>query len=97
MTFEPLLRQRSAVRSATGFAFRFARHGEEALAALADDPAIDLLLLDVNMPVMDGLTLLSVLRDRRCWRRAKPFVHSDRRHRGPLRLREGGEERMSYK
>jgi len=46
------------------FAFRFARHGEEALAVLADEPDIELLLLDINMPVMDGLTLLSVLRER---------------------------------
>src|SRR5262249_38515759 len=40
-----------------------ARHGEEALAVLADDPDVELLLLDINMPVMDGLTLLSVLRE----------------------------------
>jgi len=64
--FELLLRQRfrREIRDQE-FAFRFARHGEEALAALADDPDIDLLLLDINMPVMDGLTLLSVLRERR--------------------------------
>jgi len=47
------------------FEFRFARHGEEALTALAAEPDIDLLLLDINMPVMDGLTLLAVLRERR--------------------------------
>ncbi|MGE5713942.1 MAG: adenylate/guanylate cyclase domain-containing protein [Betaproteobacteria bacterium] len=52
------------------FAFRFARHGEEALAALAEEPDIELLLLDINMPVMDGLTLLSVLRERRSQVRA---------------------------
>jgi adenylate cyclase len=47
------------------FAFRFAHNGEEALAALAAEPDIDLLLLDINMPVMDGLSLLAVLRERR--------------------------------
>lgn len=31
---------------------------------LADAPDIDLLLLDINMPVMDGLTLLAELRTR---------------------------------
>jgi len=46
------------------FEFRFARHGEEALTALAAEPDIDLMLLDINMPVMDGLTLLNELRDR---------------------------------
>src|ERR1700731_4129190 len=46
------------------FEFRFARHGEEALEALAAEPDIDLMLLDINMPVMDGLTLLSELRER---------------------------------
>ena len=46
------------------FEFRFAHHGEEALAALSAEPDIDLMLLDINMPVMDGLTLLSELRER---------------------------------
>jgi adenylate cyclase len=46
------------------FAFQFARHGEEALDRLAADPDIELMLLDINMPVMDGLTLLSHLRER---------------------------------
>ena len=31
---------------------------------LAEEPDIELLLLDINMPVMDGLTLLSELRER---------------------------------
>jgi adenylate cyclase len=47
------------------FAFRFAHHGEEALAALIAEPDIELMLLDINMPVMDGLTLLAELRQRR--------------------------------
>ena len=45
------------------FTFRFAHHGEEALATLAVEPDIDLILLDINMPVMDGLTLLARLRE----------------------------------
>ena len=62
--FELLLTQRfrRQVREQE-FAFRFARHGEEALAMLSAEPDIDLLLLDINMPVMDGLTLLARLRE----------------------------------
>jgi adenylate cyclase len=63
--FELLLKQRFRQRIRKGdLVFRFARHGEEALAVLAEEPDIGLLLLDINMPVMDGLTLLSELRTR---------------------------------
>src|SRR5438270_10667056 len=63
--FELLIRQRFRRQiRAEEFAFRFARHGEEALAAVAEEPDIELMLLDINMPVMDGLTLLSELRER---------------------------------
>jgi adenylate cyclase len=64
--FEALIRQRFRQRIRSGdLEFRFARHGEEALSVLADEPDIGLLLLDINMPVMDGLTLLAELRARR--------------------------------
>jgi len=63
--FELLIRQRfrRQIRDQE-FAFRFAHHGEEALAVLAEEPDIGLMLLDINMPVMDGLTLLGELRAR---------------------------------
>jgi adenylate cyclase len=63
--FELLIRQRfrRQIREEE-FEFRFAHHGEEALTALAAEPDIDLMLLDINMPVMDGLTLLNELRER---------------------------------
>jgi adenylate cyclase len=62
--FELLLTQRFRRQIREGkFTFRFAGHGEEALATLAAEPDIELLLLDINMPVMDGLTLLARLRE----------------------------------
>lgn len=41
----------------------FARDGVEALAAVADDRDIDMVVSDINMPRMDGLTLLEKLQD----------------------------------
>ena len=40
------------------FEFVFAHNGIEALACLNRDPGIDMVLSDINMPEMDGLTLL---------------------------------------
>src|SRR5213595_541183 len=69
--FEVLMRQRFRHQIRAGeFEFRFACHGEEALSKLADEPDIELLLLDINMPVMDGLTLLAELRTRQSPARA---------------------------
>jgi adenylate cyclase len=63
--FEALIQQqfRRQVRDGE-FTFCFAHNGEDALDVLAAEPDIQLMLLDINMPVMDGLTLLSELRER---------------------------------
>jgi len=44
--------------------FVFAGNGQEALAKLESNGGMDVVLTDINMPVMDGLTLLSNLRQR---------------------------------
>ncbi len=63
--FEALIRQRFRRQIRDGeYTFHFAHNGEEALAALAAEPNIQLMLLDINMPVMDGLTLLNELHER---------------------------------
>jgi sigma-B regulation protein RsbU (phosphoserine phosphatase) len=60
---EALVRQvfRRRVRAGE-LSFEFAGNGQEALDALARQPDIDMILTDINMPVMDGLTLLEQLR-----------------------------------
>jgi sigma-B regulation protein RsbU (phosphoserine phosphatase) len=61
---ELLIKQRFRRKIRDGaFLFEFALNGEEALAKLQGDESIDIVMSDINMPVMDGLTLLSRLRD----------------------------------
>src|SRR5688572_28543510 len=43
--------------------FVFARDGVEALARIAEDAGIDFVVSDINMPRMDGLTLLQKLQE----------------------------------
>lgn len=62
---ELLIRQRFRRQiRAKEFEFSFAHNGVEALQKLNQDPEIDLVLTDINMPEMDGLTLLNKLNDR---------------------------------
>jgi len=43
------------------YEFVFAQNGEEALLKVSEHPDLDIILSDINMPIMDGLTLLSRL------------------------------------
>lgn len=61
---ELLMRQRFRRQVRRGeYELHFARNGREALDVLAETPEIRLVLSDINMPVMDGLTLLSQLEE----------------------------------
>ena len=57
---ETLIRQRFKRRNGNfGFEFSFARNGAEALRQIEADPQLELVVTDINMPVMDGLELLA--------------------------------------
>ena len=45
--------------------FMFARDGIEALQSIEQHPHVDMVVSDINMPRMDGLSLLQKLRRRR--------------------------------
>ncbi len=46
------------------YEFRFAINGKDALQKISDDPDMDIVLSDINMPEMDGLTLLTKLNEK---------------------------------
>ncbi len=62
---ELLIRQRFRREIRDGeYDFLFARHGQEALNIVQAEPDLEIVLTDINMPVMDGLALLARLHER---------------------------------
>lgn len=62
LSFERLIRQRLRHKIKEGqFELLFACDGIDALKTLKDQEGIDIVLTDINMPNMDGLTLISEL------------------------------------
>jgi adenylate cyclase len=63
--FEQLVRQkfRRQIRE-DEYEFVFAQNGKDALEKLDLNPDIEIVFSDINMPIMDGLTLLSRLNDK---------------------------------
>ncbi|MGH7046923.1 MAG: adenylate/guanylate cyclase domain-containing protein [Stellaceae bacterium] len=61
---ESLVQQRFRRQIRSGeLVFRFARDGVEALEALRNGSGVDMVVSDINMPRMDGLTLLQRLQE----------------------------------
>ena len=62
---EALLRQRFRRPLRDGvWEFLFAQNGQLALDMLSDHPDVDVILTDLNMPVLDGMALLQELQER---------------------------------
>ena len=61
---EHLMLQKFRKKIATKeYAFIFAKNGAEALEIIINGASVNLILTDINMPVMDGLTLLSKINE----------------------------------
>ena len=50
-----------------GFEVCEAAHGQEGLAKLQENPGVNLVLVDWNMPVMDGLEFIKAVRAQCAW------------------------------
>ena len=60
---EPLIRGRMRRQIRSGqYSFLFARNGVQALEILNEHPDVDIVISDISMPEMDGLTLLEQIR-----------------------------------
>lgn len=61
--FAPILKFEFSILDRLGFEVSFASNGKEALTRLEDEPLPDVILLDWNMPEMDGMGFVQVVRE----------------------------------
>ncbi|MDC0345011.1 response regulator [Alphaproteobacteria bacterium] len=72
---EILLAQKFRQKIKAGeYQFFFAQNGNEALSCMSQNPGIDLVITDINMPEMDGITLLRRLQNK--YEKTKTMVMS---------------------
>ncbi len=85
---EPLMlqRMRRQIRSGQYAFVAFARNGVEALELLNRDQSIDMVVSDINMPEMNGLTLLNEIAKLDC---GYVFRGSGGSNQGDIRQRKG--------
>lgn len=76
---------RVAFRKIGGWELEHARNGVEGLRALDNVKGVELILLDINMPVLDGLRFLEQLRLMRDHQHTFVLVASTEREDGKLR------------
>jgi CheY-like chemotaxis protein len=63
----------TALLEPRGAALRIARNGREAIDSLAGDPHVDIVLMDIMMPELDGLSAIREIR-KQSWGRRLPII-----------------------
>ena len=68
-----------------------ASNGEEALGVLESNMPVDMVMLDWNMPIMDGLTFLKAMRKNEAYKQVKVVMCTSESEKGRVveALREG--------
>jgi two-component system chemotaxis response regulator CheY len=61
-----------------------AEHGRDGLEKLAEHMPVDVVLLDINMPIMDGMTMLKRLRENKNYAKVKVIMVTSESEKGKV-------------